>query len=291
MPLNKHTEKIVILYHGSCPDGFTAAWAAWKKYKNRAEYQGIQHGSPPSKNLKGKIIFLLDFCYSVSETRKLTEENEKVIVIDHHITAENNFRKSDFRKSENFNFVFDKVRSGAGLAWDYFHPKSPVPLLVSYIEDGDLWLTETTKRVSAREILSFISAHDFDFTIWNKIDKLIGNAKTRRECADKGKLILQYEKKIIGDGVGSASAVNFAGRRILASNYPILRSEIGHELLKKKPPVSAIWREKGGRISVSLRSDGSVDVAALAEKYGGGGHKTAAGFTLKKDEKLPWRAS
>jgi phosphoesterase RecJ-like protein len=32
---------------------------------------------------------------------------------------------------------------------------------------------------------------------------------------------------------------------------------------------------------VSLRSDGSVDVAAIAAVYGGGGHLTAAGFNVK----------
>ena len=32
---------------------------------------------------------------------------------------------------------------------------------------------------------------------------------------------------------------------------------------------------------VSLRSDGSVDVAAIATIYGGGGHSTAAGFGIE----------
>jgi phosphoesterase RecJ-like protein len=32
---------------------------------------------------------------------------------------------------------------------------------------------------------------------------------------------------------------------------------------------------------VSLRSDGSVDVAAIAARYGGGGHSAAAGFTIE----------
>ena len=40
------------------------------------------------------------------------------------------------------------------------------------------------------------------------------------------------------------------------------------------------------RFHVSLRSDGSVDVAAIAGSFGGGGHASAAGFqvetTLKK---------
>lgn len=40
-----------------------------------------------------------------------------------------------------------------------------------------------------------------------------------------------------------------------------------------------------GRFHVSLRSDGSVDVAALAVAYGGGGHPTAAGFQI--DATLP----
>ncbi len=32
---------------------------------------------------------------------------------------------------------------------------------------------------------------------------------------------------------------------------------------------------------VSLRSDGTVDVAAIAAIYGGGGHSTAAGFGIE----------
>ena len=32
---------------------------------------------------------------------------------------------------------------------------------------------------------------------------------------------------------------------------------------------------------VSLRSDGSIDVAAIASSFGGGGHPSAAGFNLE----------
>lgn len=46
------------------------------------------------------------------------------------------------------------------------------------------------------------------------------------------------------------------------------------------------YREAGhSRMHVSLRSDGSVDVAAIAAAYGGGGHPTAAGFNT--DASLP----
>ncbi len=36
-----------------------------------------------------------------------------------------------------------------------------------------------------------------------------------------------------------------------------------------------------GQYHVSLRSDGTVDVSAIATTYGGGGHRTAAGFGMK----------
>lgn len=36
-----------------------------------------------------------------------------------------------------------------------------------------------------------------------------------------------------------------------------------------------------GQFHVSLRSDGSVDVAAIAARYGGGGHAGASGFTIE----------
>lgn len=40
-------------------------------------------------------------------------------------------------------------------------------------------------------------------------------------------------------------------------------------------------RNKNNKFHVSLRSDGSVDVAAIASLFGGGGHSTAAGFNIE----------
>jgi bifunctional oligoribonuclease and PAP phosphatase NrnA len=46
--------------------------------------------------------------------------------------------------------------------------------------------------------------------------------------------------------------------------------------------ISALFRETGdGSWKVSLRSKGNVDVAKTAERFGGGGHRNAAGFHIK----------
>jgi phosphoesterase RecJ-like protein len=50
--------------------------------------------------------------------------------------------------------------------------------------------------------------------------------------------------------------------------------------------ISSLFRElDGGEWKVSLRSKGDVNVARIAELFGGGGHKNAAGYTIKADLK------
>ncbi len=46
--------------------------------------------------------------------------------------------------------------------------------------------------------------------------------------------------------------------------------------------VAAMLRERGGKVKVSLRSGGDYDVSAIASRYGGGGHKNAAGCELEQ---------
>jgi phosphoesterase RecJ-like protein len=44
--------------------------------------------------------------------------------------------------------------------------------------------------------------------------------------------------------------------------------------------VACLLREIGGKVKVSLRAKGDVDVQAVAARFGGGGHRNAAGCTI-----------
>lgn len=52
-----------------------------------------------------------------------------------------------------------------------------------------------------------------------------------------------------------------------------------YALAVKGVQVSALFRVKEGASKVSLRGRGAADVAAIARRFGGGGHPKAAGFT------------
>jgi len=182
-------------------------------------------------------------------------------------------------------YVYALDHSGAAIAWKYFHPKKKLPELLRHIEDIDLW---KFKLPDTRELLSFLQLADYDFKIWDKIARDIQNPKRKKGYLAKGGLILFYERKLVDRLVLKATPVKFAGYKTLAVNSPILQSEIGNALTKKMPPIGIVWSEKEGGIRVSLRSNGKADVSKIAVKYGGGGHKAAAGFSFPAGGKFPW---
>lgn len=270
---------IVVIYHGNCTDGFSGAWAAWKKLGKKAEYIGVQHHTLPPLGLTNKELYFIDFVYPEKIMRKLIKTNKKVTAIDHHVSAEKTIKLTQ-------DYLYSIKHSGAVLAWKYFHPNKPVPRLLKHVEDTDLW---KFKLPHTKEIFAYLELFDFAFKTWDKLAKDLENSKKRKQYVEKGRLILRYEEKQVERLVSENSEkVNFEGHDSLAVNSPVLVSKIGASLVKKKPPIGIIWQQKQGKKIVSLRSNGKTDVAKLAKKYGGGGHKAASAFAIDASKKLPW---
>lgn len=273
-------KKILVLYHKNCPDGFGGAWAAWKKFGNKAEYIAVDPETLPEKFPVGREIYSVDISYSVSIQKKLRAKNKSLVILDHHVS-----RKNDTEAfSEN---TFDNNHSGAVLAWKYFHPKKKVPKFLQYIEDGDLWRFTFPE---GRMVVSYALMRPYDFRVWTQMVNDVENKKKRKEYIKNGSLIQTYEKQVVDRLMKRAGVVSFEGMKVCAinSSYKILASELGHQLTKKTGLLGIVWYEEGGELKVSLRADGKVDVSKIAEKYGGGGHKNAAAFVIKSGKK-PWK--
>ncbi|MBZ1348865.1 MAG: hypothetical protein KY053_01355 [Candidatus Liptonbacteria bacterium] len=273
--------EIAIIYHRNCLDGFGAAWSAWKKFKNKAVYLSAEHqvNNAAIDNLTGKeTIYLLDFGYQTTDKiKQLTKNNQNVILIDHHMSQKPFL--PFYTKS-----IYNENHSGAVLAWQYFHPKKPLPKLLKYIEDYDLW---KFKIPHTKELMACLDVHKMDFSFWQKIVRDFELAKTRRKYLEEGRIIIKYQNQIIKRLINYAEKISFAGYSALAVNSPILVSEIGNLLSQKSKTFAVVWRYKKGGIEVSLRSSaGQVDVSRIAAKYGGGGHQAAAGFMIYPNKKL-----
>jgi len=274
---------MIVFYHRNCPDGFACAWTAWKKFKDKAKYFSLNYQAPFEHTFRREKIYFFDVIPERKVLEDLIKKDNEITIIDHHLSAK---RILDLNELENVEIILDMKRAASVLVWQYFFPKKEIPKLLLYVEDMDLW---KFKQSYTREILATINLTDFDFKKWDKLTKEIEDKKTRKKHIEAGKKIIEYQNKLIEEMVQEAKEVKIEKHKALAVNSSILISEIGAALIKKMPPLAIIWFKTGKEKRVSLQSNGKVDVSKIAEKYGGGGHKKAAGFGLAEKESFPWK--
>lgn len=273
-------KNIVVFYHANCTDGFSAAWAAWKKFGSRAEYRATFHDDPVPKGLKNKEVYTLDMTFPLPVTRQIIKDNKRVTSIDHHVTS-----KKTTELTHKYSYALK--HSGAVLAWKYFHPNKPVPQLLLVVEDFDIWAKKIPYMPAT---FAYLDIFDFDFRLWDRLVRRFENSKQRKSMLEEGNLLLQHERQIVRRIINEhAQLVRFEGYTVYAVNSSVYHHEIATQLYKKRPPIGIVWKQKNGYVTVSLRSSGNANVAKLAEKYGGGGHKHAAAFRIKSLSDIPWK--
>ena len=273
-------KKIVVFYHAECTDGFTAAWVAWKKFGNKAQYIASVHSDGLSQ-FKGKEIYMIDITFPENVIRKLMCDNPRVTAIDHHVSN----KKTVLMTNQP---LYALKHSGCTLAWQYFFPKKPTPKFLLNVEDVDLW---NNKIVNSHVLYAYLEMFGYSFKNWSKLISDFENTAKRKKIIDTGKLIQKHEDEMIKYDIEKyAKLVTMQGHKVYAINTTRSSSAIGNILAVRQPPFSIIWTEhKSGLVLVSLRGDGSIDCSKIAAKYGGGGHKNSAGFTVPSLSAIPWK--
>lgn len=275
-------KQIVVLYHKKCPDGFGAAYAGWKKYGDMADYIPVGFGDSMLPGLEGREVFILDFCYELpGEIERLKKVTKRLVILDHHVSAK-------ARTESVPEHVFDDHRSGATIAWTYFHPGTEIPYLLQCLEDGDLYKYELP---DTRAIYSYLIAFPDDFKKWDKLVERFESPKTRPAILKKALEAMRFFEAFANVSVEAAKRVRFEGYECyFATTLPsiTMRSYVAHELYNKLPPIALVVTAHPDGFGVSIRGDGSVDVSKIAVKYNGGGHASSAGFFIRNGQEMPW---
>ena len=282
---SKNDPQPLILYHGRrCPDGFGAALAAWLYYgADGAEFLGLDHGDVQSITdlpaIDGRAVYILDFSFSADILRGIEERAAKLVMLDHHKSAAEKLTGFACRCGV---VHFDMSKSGARLAWEFFYPDQPVPMLVQYIEDRDIWKWEFP------ESAAFLSALDMepqDFARWQEI-AAFSPAQIDSFMARGGAMDEKY-RKLAADIAEGAQSVTFNGIEGLMVNCPgVFHSLVGNLLSEKNGTFALMWSASTKGVKVGLRAQRNFDCIALAESMGGGGHAQACGFKMGI-ERLP----
>lgn len=265
----------ICIYHKNCADGFGAAWAVWRALGDDAQYVAASHGDLPPE-CDGRDVIIVDYSYKREVLDQLAKNANRVILLDHHISAQDELMP--LLEDGTIEGIFDMQKSGAILAWEWFHPNVPAPRLLQHIQDRDLWRFELS---GTREITAALFSYEYDFNIWQQLvdsdlEHLLqdGRAISRKHLKDVNSICRSgsYRMTILGHDV---PVVNVP---------PLWSSDAGHILGKGEPFAVCYWDNEHCRMfSLRSASDG-VNVAKIAAHFGGGGHQHAAGFKVAHDQ-------
>jgi hypothetical protein len=256
----------------------------WKAWGADGEYRARGHDDPVrAHELAGAEVVFADNAPPNSALRQLGERAARLVVLDHHVSALLRYRSDpelDRKLAARGHLVhFDLEHSGAVLAWHHFHPDAELPPLLAYVEDQDLW---RWKLPDSEAVNAAIYSHPRQLEVWDELAR----APIERLVAE-GIPIARAQRMEVERALLGAHPITVGGLRIEAVNALFHRALIGHELALRAlhgPPCGAVYRLSGRGVDCSLYSIGDFDVSTLAARYGGGGHRNAAGFHVSLEE-------
>ena len=303
-----------IYYHADCLDGFGAAYAAWCRYGDSALYRPMHHGDPwQPEEVSGRDVYILDYTFAPEQLLAMAGAAHTVTLLDHHETARQPWDNDlcpagdtalEFRHPTlALTLHFDMARSGARLAWEHFHPDRELPAPLAHVEDIDLWRFALP---GTRAFCRALRMQPWAFARWHQI---VHDADLRRQLLSQGEAIETFfnlevqrlaDSRLLapvtlkGDPVDPLQAVRhgqpvieegdrswLAARGVAINANGLFASELGNILAERHGGFALIWEVNDQQIAkVSLRACGAVNVARIAENYGGGGHPNAAGFRM-----------
>uniref|UniRef100_A0A6C0E937 DHHA1 domain-containing protein n=1 Tax=viral metagenome TaxID=1070528 RepID=A0A6C0E937_9ZZZZ len=284
----------LVLYHGGCPDGFTAAWCFRYKYP-LINFKGCCYGDSVP-DVKGYNVAVVDFSFSRDQTLEMFEKANYMVILDHHESAKNNLENLiiDPNKGE---IIFDMNRAGAQLAWDYLYPNKKRHWLIEYVADRDLW----KKELPYTEELSFALWFDGYFNDFNKLENLIEkvavlpNNLESQPIIKKGKLLMIDKNRDIKSYAQMSVPAKLKLSDKLVNVHIVCcprqyRSDVGNEINNMFPTIdcsATYWYDHyTDQWWISLRTgpNSNTNLADLTQNLKtGGGHTKAAGFFIKND--------
>ena len=282
---SKNDPRPLVLYHGrNCPDGFAAALAAWLFYEGQAEFLGLDHGDIKTvadlPALNGRAVYILDFSFSKDILRGIEQRAAQLVMLDHHKSAADHLSGFECRCGV---IHFDMHKSGARLAWEFFQTEQPLPDLVRFIEDRDIWVWQYPDSAG---FLAALDMELFEFERWNDIAEF--DAPQLAAYVERGRAMDEKFNKLAAGIAESAQALTFNGIKGLMVNAPsVFHSVVGDMLSRQGATFALMWSvDKIGTIKAGLRSQRSFNCIALAESMHGGGHAQACGFKMSA-QRLP----
>jgi uncharacterized protein len=170
--------------------------------------------------------------------------------------------------------TIDQGRSATGLLFDHLGRPPAFAEFAGLVEDHDLWRHQDPRSAGLATLVGLLGAERFlarfrddpGVELREGERLLVDNEEARRE-------------DYLGRKVEQARVTDIGGRRWAICYAEQYQSDVAERLMSELQVVATAIVNPGKR-TVSLRGR-DVDVSAIAQRHGGGGHARAAAFTFR----------
>lgn len=307
----------MLCYHHNDLDGKCAAAVVAYYFNNydpknyiESDYSGLK----TELCREDDKVFIVDYSFTENTMKDLIdicEVTKKVVWIDHHDSSIDLVRNHPELKSiPNLRIRLSKEQSGCYLTYQYFYDASPneVPLFIQLISDYDNWNHKSLFCIDFVRGLDIEENNPTDeiwkdlFDEWEMymegllepyserplpqfegitsldLDNEEGDFFWHKYILDQGAIVSRYlltQNQSLVDNFGFESYLD--NIKCFCLNAKGNSLMFGHKI--KEYPMCVTFMFDGEAYNYSVYSeDESISCKEIAERYGGGGHKGAAGF-------------
>jgi hypothetical protein len=260
------------LYHKNCLDGSAAA-AVVARREPGCEFLAVQYGTPLPR-IAARTVYVVDFGFPIEDMRALRAQASTVHWIDHHIS------QTAMQRTLGWG-VLDPAECGSTLVWRELFPREPLPLVLEYVRDKDLWrwLLPDSRAICAGLAATYVGERFRE----------VLTADLAAMAAKGRPLVAKLQERVAAataNGIRIENPFGRPGRALVVFSQrdtnelgdhiclPPERGGLGYDL------ALILWRKPDGAWVHSMRSgDIGLDCGTIAAERGGGGHRQSACFT------------
>ena len=217
------------------------------------------------------LVIYVD-CANTYRSDIVIEDDKKIINIDHH------------QSNDNFGFinvVDDKKASNAEVIFEFFQYNNikiskniATCLYVGIYDDSIAFTTPRTTKETFSKIQALADT-GIDFS-------QIANDLTRRDSLARYRILPKILETLQLHNEGELATIYLDDIWLKETGATVNECDdvVDMALNIAIVKIVAYFRIIDGKVRVSLRGKGTYDLSDIASRFGGGGHKNAAGLTI-----------
>ncbi len=299
--------KNIIIHHNDF-DGISSAAIVYQNlksvFKGNIEFYETNYNREFDFSIvdQDDFVYIVDFSFPIGEMKLLKKSCSNLIWIDHHKTAIEEAEKYGFRTSG----IIEIGYAGVELTWLYFNNieilltndkkaiLNSIPINVKLVGRYDVWDKDFSKsrftdpwtfQYGLRALSKEYDLRNPTSEIWNELlNEKNHITDLRQRIFTSGEGVLAYKKQEYNIGLSSSFEVDFEGLKVITINN-VLHGSMQLEKIEDNYDATVVFHRKKDIWLFSMYSSkDNIDVGSIAKKYGGGGHKGAAGFSCPLDD-------